>query len=172
MTITSAFNDITVAKGGTPSESGTIAGAIDALNDTLAGSGQPASDTIEGAIKRLGENIGGGGGYDLAIKITKKDGSNFDKTGYQLDIIGGGYDAVYEKIQSDIAPVISVMNYNLNQDGKINSFGYATVTGVSEYGVVTFSCPLGAIDNVDIGRVVTNWEWDCNISFGDYLGWA
>ena len=62
MTIASAFNDITVAKGGTPNKSGTIAGAIDALNDTLAGSDQPASVTIEGAIKRLGENIGGGGG--------------------------------------------------------------------------------------------------------------
>ena len=62
MTLASAFNDITVAKGGTPNKSGTIAGAIDALNDTLAGSDQPASVTIEGAIKRLGENIGGGGG--------------------------------------------------------------------------------------------------------------
>lgn len=62
MTIASAFNEITENLGGTPSTSGTIAGAIDALNDTLAGSDQQAAMTIEGAIRLLGENIGGGGG--------------------------------------------------------------------------------------------------------------
>lgn len=61
MTIASAFNEITENLGGTPSTSGTIAGAIDALNDTLAGSDQSAAMTIEGAIRLLGENIGGGG---------------------------------------------------------------------------------------------------------------
>lgn len=60
MTIVDAFNEITVAQGGTPNYSGTIAGAIDALNDALAGSDQPSAQTIEGAVRLLGEHIGGG----------------------------------------------------------------------------------------------------------------
>lgn len=60
MTIASAFNDIAVAQGGTPSTSGTIAGAIDALNDALAGSDQQSAQTIEDAVRLLGQNIGGG----------------------------------------------------------------------------------------------------------------
>lgn len=39
----------------------TIAGAMDALNDALAGSDQPAPQTIEQGIRLLGEHIGGGG---------------------------------------------------------------------------------------------------------------
>lgn len=62
MTIADAFNEITVAQGGTPNYSGTIASAIDALNDALAGSDQPAETTIEGAVRLLGQHIGGGGG--------------------------------------------------------------------------------------------------------------
>lgn len=60
MTIADAFNEITVAQGGTPNYSGTIASAIDALNDALAGSDQPAETTIEGAVRLLGQHIGGG----------------------------------------------------------------------------------------------------------------
>lgn len=62
MTIAQAFNEITVAQGGTPNYSGTISGAIDALNDALAGSDQPSAQTIEGAVRLLGQHIGGGGG--------------------------------------------------------------------------------------------------------------
>lgn len=60
MTIASAFNEIAVAQGGTQSKSGTIAGAIDALNDALAGSDQQSAQTIEDAVRLLGQNIGGG----------------------------------------------------------------------------------------------------------------
>lgn len=62
MTIASAFNEIAVAQGGTANPSGTIAGAIDALNDALAGSDQQQAKTIEQAVRLLGEHIGGGGG--------------------------------------------------------------------------------------------------------------
>lgn len=61
MSIASAFNEITVAQGGTASKSGSIAGAIDKLNDVLAGSDQPGAETIEQAIRLLGQHIGGGG---------------------------------------------------------------------------------------------------------------
>ena len=69
MTIESAFNEIAVAQGGTASTSGTIAGAIDALNDALAGSDQQAAVTIEDAIKLLGEHINGGGGGGGQVDI-------------------------------------------------------------------------------------------------------
>lgn len=62
MTIASAFNSIAVAQGGTANTSGTISGAIDALNDALAGSDQHGAQTIEQAVLLLGEHIGGGGG--------------------------------------------------------------------------------------------------------------
>jgi len=65
MTIAQAFNEIAVAQGGTASKSGTIAGAIDALNDALAGSDQPADPTIEGAVRLLGDHIGGGSGVTV-----------------------------------------------------------------------------------------------------------
>lgn len=72
MTIASAINAITADKGGTPNKGGSIAGAIDALNDALAGSDQPASMTIEAAINKLGENIGSGVtyGYLKPVQVT------------------------------------------------------------------------------------------------------
>ena len=61
MTIAKAFNEIAVAQGGTADTSGTIAGAIDAVNDALAGSDLPKKPRIEDGIRVLGEYIGGGG---------------------------------------------------------------------------------------------------------------
>ena len=72
MTIANAFNEIAVTQGGTASTSGTIAGAIDALNDALAGSDQDAASTIEDAVRLLGQHIssGGGGGGSQEYTIT------------------------------------------------------------------------------------------------------
>lgn len=81
MTIAQAFNDIAVAQGGTASTSGTIAGAIDALNDALAGSDQQSAQTIEDAVRLLGQNIGGGGGgggtHAVACKLLDIDTKTF-----------------------------------------------------------------------------------------------
>ena len=60
MTIASAFNEIAVAQGGTADKTGTITGAVDALNDALAGSDQEQGRTIEDAVRLLGAHIGGG----------------------------------------------------------------------------------------------------------------
>ena len=60
MTIASAFNEIAVAQGGTADKTGTITGAVDALNDALAGSDQAQGRTIEDAVRLLGQHIGGG----------------------------------------------------------------------------------------------------------------
>ena len=57
MSIAKEFNDLAVSLGGTADKSGTIAGAIDAVNDALAGSDQPAAQSIGAAIKLLGTQI-------------------------------------------------------------------------------------------------------------------
>ena len=75
MTIAQAFNEIAAAQGGTPNNSGTIAGAIDALNDTLAGSDQEAAATIEEAVRLLGAHISSGGGGATKHSITYSDSS-------------------------------------------------------------------------------------------------
>ena len=62
MTIASAFNEIAVANGGQADNSGTIAGAVDALTDALAGSDVAQGATIEDGVRVLGEYISGGGG--------------------------------------------------------------------------------------------------------------
>ena len=77
MTIASAFNDIAVAQGGTASKSGTIAGAIDALNDALAGSDQQAAQTIEAAVRLLGEHIGGGGSSVTVEALTATENKTY-----------------------------------------------------------------------------------------------
>ena len=92
MTIANAFNEIAVAHGGTASTSGTIAGAIDALNDALAGSDQEAAATIEDAVRLLGNHIGGGSTPTGTIEITE-NGENIDVAQYayaDVNVSGGG----------------------------------------------------------------------------------
>ena len=91
MTIAQAFNEITVAQGGTPSNSGTVAGAIDALNDALAGSDQPAEQSIEAAVRLLGQHIGGGPTPTGTINITE-NGEGIDVAQYayaDVSVSGG-----------------------------------------------------------------------------------
>ena len=65
----------------------TIASALDALNDKLAGSDQQASQTIEGMIYRIIENIDAGGG---SIPIASADTLGGIKVGENLSITEGG----------------------------------------------------------------------------------
>lgn len=74
MTIASAFNDIAVANGGKADNSGTIAGAVDALTDALAGSDVAQGATIEDGVRVLGEYIGGGGGGEDARVFVRLNG--------------------------------------------------------------------------------------------------
>ena len=74
MTIADELNRIAVAQGGKASDDG-ISGAIDALNDALAGKDEPRAQSIEGAIALLGEHIGGGGSSITveALSVTEND---------------------------------------------------------------------------------------------------
>lgn len=59
--IARAFNDVAIAQGGEYGGA-TIAGAIDALTDALAGEDVPRPATIADAVSLMGEYVGGGGG--------------------------------------------------------------------------------------------------------------
>ena len=83
MTIASAFNEIAVANGGTADNSGTIAGAVDALTDALAGSDVAQGATIEDGVRVLGEYISGGGGGTVDVY------TNFDGTDWPAPTIDG-----------------------------------------------------------------------------------
>ena len=86
MTIAQAFNEIAVAQGGTANNSGTIAGAIDALNDALAGADQEAAQTIEEAVRLLGAHIGsgGGGGGSSDFSVAKVTFNITPPEGYEI----------------------------------------------------------------------------------------
>ena len=64
-TIADELNAISVEHGYTGAAPKTIAGAIDALADTLAGTDVEERRTIAGAVKALAPYIGGGGGGSL-----------------------------------------------------------------------------------------------------------
>ena len=84
MTIHGAFNDIAEDLGGIADTSGTIVGAIDALNDVLAGSDQQRAGNIEEAVRLLGLHIGGGGGIQFGngIRVDVRLDDDSDSKGY------------------------------------------------------------------------------------------
>lgn len=84
MTIASAFNEIAVANGGQADTSGTIAGAVDALTDALAGSDVAQGATIEDGVRVLGEYISGGGGGSISSTVYRV----FDKSA-SAPVVGG-----------------------------------------------------------------------------------
>lgn len=115
MTIAQAFNEITIAQGGTPNAGGTIAGAIDALNDTLAGSDQKPAQTIEGAIRLLGAHIGGGVAPSGTIEITE-NGEGIDVAEYayaDVNVSGGGGDLTTATATITVASQGNIVNENL-----------------------------------------------------------
>ena len=112
MTIASAFNEIAVAQGGAASKTGSIAGAIDALNDALAGSDQQGAETIEDAVRLLGDHIGGGS-VSGTIEITE-NGEGIDVAQYayaDVNVSGGSSDfttcTVVLTSNEDFVPVVA-----------------------------------------------------------------
>lgn len=104
MTIADAFNEITIAQGGTPNYSGTIAAAIDALNDALAGSDQPAALTVEGAVRLLGEHINGGEVLDAVIELN----ADLNAPACAGTLAEGDFAAIREKAANDEPISVSV----------------------------------------------------------------
>lgn len=137
MTIADAFNEITIAQGGTPNYSGTIASAIDALNDALAGSDQPAALTIEGAVRLLGQHIGGS--VSGTIEITE-NGEGIDVAQYayaDVNVSGTEYGAIKNmtfKVNGapDVFNLTIMTEEGLQQIGNIIVFAGSTSEGEYE----------------------------------------
>lgn len=153
----------------------TIAASIDKINDKLANSNQPAVSTIEDALDLLASNIpqggwGGGGGYDLAIAIIKKDGSEFGKTGWEYEIIAGSYDAMLEKYNAHIAPTISVVTNNMDT-GSFYAYPYASVSGWYDGGEYAdyflLKCPRGFEDD----SYPFFFDWDIFVNENGAIGY-
>jgi hypothetical protein len=181
MTIAQAFNDITVAQGGTPSKGGTITGAIDALNDTLAGSDQKPAQTIEGAIRLLGAHIGGGVAPSGTIEITE-NGEGIDVAQYayaDVSVSGGGgaqtTDVYLWNMTGNVVPskVEYVSGYSdgnptyteLETEGITNELGDNTV-----YGIKVKDCPAGRYLNYTLPSGYTfSAEGSPNIGYSAVL---
>ena len=102
-TIADELNAISVEHGYTGAAPKTIAGAIDALADTLAGTDVEGKRTIAGAVKALAPYIGGGGGTTLGelIGITVSvEYSSFSVSTAPYDISGESYADVSSSIRS------------------------------------------------------------------------
>lgn len=162
MTIADAFNEITIAQGGTPNYSGTIASAIDALNDALAGSDQPAETTIEGAVRLLGQHIGGGGGggseYDAEILITVPESSADPTT---IEALKGSYDELMEKHGNGGFVRVCVLADNKAASSNVVYPSVLTDFGGENEIIVSFH-DFGAGANVDL-----LWASDNTIAFAD-----
>lgn len=123
MTIADAFNEITVAQGGTPNYSGTIAAAIDALNDALAGSDQPAETTIEGAVRLLGQHIGGSASG--TIEITE-NGEGIDVAQYayaDVNVSGGTEYGAIKPITFEVNGAPDVFNLTIMTEEGLRQIG-------------------------------------------------
>ena len=159
MTIASAFNEIAVAQGGTASTSGTIAGAIDALNDALAGSDQPAAQTIEAAVRLLGNHIGGGSSVTVeALTATENktytapEGKAYSPVTVNVPSMAQVADVyVWNNSSADADKIPTSVKYvNDVEEGSpvYASLEIEPVTdsymGTTVYGVKVKDCPIGA----------------------------
>lgn len=102
-TIADELNAISVEHGYTGAAPKTIAGAIDALADTLAGTDVEGKRTIAGAVKALAPYIGGGGGTTLGALVDIEVSINpslFEVSTAPYDISGETYSDVVSSIVS------------------------------------------------------------------------
>lgn len=86
-TIADELNAISVEHGYTGAAPKTIAGAIDALADTLAGTDVEERRTIAGAVKALAPYIGSGGG-GTTLGPLQNEVLTLDMTSYEGTLIG------------------------------------------------------------------------------------
>lgn len=177
-TIADELNSISVEHGYTGAAPKTIAGAIDALADTLAGTDVEGRRTIAGAVKALAPYIGSGGGGSLgALESVYFDKFNAEQLGdtstfyaslQEFDISGSSTEVIDANISG---------NANL-QDGKNydNSglVGYAVSSGM--YVCATAVSPSAAYDQSSLKVYVNPDEdpqlvtdgYECNVVTSPY----
>lgn len=188
MTIAQAFNEITVAQGGTPNGGGTITGAIDALNDTLAGSDQAQGRTIEDAVRLLGQHIGVGSSVTVEA-LTATENKTYtapEGKAYSpviVNVSGGGEnfnhatmpviaeDENFDPIPSEVD--IDTLNYK-DSEGNYISIDFTTTTYTYDDGYITPFETTAIVADLPVGYPIYAWfpndnlahatAWDASIS--------
>ena len=186
MTIAKAFNEIAVAQGGTADTSGTIAGAIDALNDALAGSDLPKKPRIEDGIRVLGQYIGGGGAsvgplqsvmivYVLPEVGNEADGStDIISISSGGTVIASGYTTSY--IASPIAAGLTAVSFSDAEYTECDAYicgvdeNYLYTSVTSWDGTVTVdSMVIGGVPCATYTLIVPELDFDPDTGTGEYL---
>ncbi len=161
MTIASAFNEIAVAQGGAASKTGSIAGAIDALNDALAGSDQQGAETIEDAVRLLGDHIGGGPTPSGTIEITE-NGEGIDVASYayaDVSVSGGSVD-VGDPVLVTISSVIPAIGDEDSTSGFVGLDSFVVSIAVGSSSIMT-------VDSVNnYGEIASGTK----MTVGNYVG--
>lgn len=154
MTIASAINEIAIAQGGKAGQG--ISGAIDALNDALAGKDEKGASSISEAIALLGQNISGGGGGGThkvylvqqsqgsmlsSLDLSVKDWNNQAVSVYETEIAGpegpmtvgcfDSTDGVQYQIERTLNPYITGADCITYSGG--SSINYTFDTGIVFY---------------------------------------
>ena len=161
-TIADELNAISVEHGYTGAAPKTIAGAIDALADTLAGTDVEGKRTIAGAVKALAPYIGsGGGGGSLGSQVTIT--ANVSNTTYpsmfvsleQFDLSGETQQTIFDAAMGNcIATAPLSVQQGLQAGGSAASGAYVLLMGTTTSEVLASNIAV----QVDGQTVTTGYE--------------
>ena len=161
-TIADELNSISVEHGYTGAAPKTIAGAIDALADTLAGTDVEGKRTIAGAVKALAPYIGGGGSLGEIVGVNT-DGTK--ATGIIIGVSTTPFDITSGETSSDVqGSIIDNVNVFITNGTFANSPSgcYIVVQATVSSGWTTDS--LTVYDGSRSGQITSGF--DCRVLDG------
>ena len=170
-TIADELNAISVEHGYTGAAPKTIADAIDALADTLAGEDVKGSRTIAGAVKALAPYIGsGGGGITLGPLAGVHVGGADEGQYVTMGVSTAPYDIMSGETESDaLNPTYSNTNVlsTIGSDISISapSGCYVMIRATVPSGWTTDSLIISEQDTSQ--RITSGFE--CRVFSGDYM---
>lgn len=140
----------------------TIAGAIDKINDKLAGTDKYAPVTIEGALDKLAETIpeggwsgGGGSAFDGEIIVTLPEGSSEQPT---IEIKVGTYAGIVGKFNDGGVP--DVLLYVKGPDSVVCRIANTLV--FDENLIIVNASTASVADNGTVTGVPLQLHWNSN----------
>lgn len=139
-TIADELNAISVEHGYTGAAPKTIAGAIDALADTLAGTDVEGKRTIAGAVKAIAPYIGSGGGAERVELFEETVTTEVNSYGFNMatlafsgSITDDTLHVVFDGVEYDL-PRLDDGNYGALADGRPDLSTYPLFLGYNSSG--------------------------------------